>query len=122
MTPQELKARTTAFAYCTVRFTRPLLQDIDTRDIARQLRRAATAVAANYRAVCRARSDREFIAKVGVVLEEADEAEFWLEVIRDCAIATGAELSWLIKEAGELVRIFAASRRTVRERLRRETK
>ena len=113
-----MRTRTTQFAYRVVHFTRPLLQSVDTRDIARQLRRAGTAVGANYRAVCRARSRREFISKIGVVIEEVDEADFWLGLIRDCELAPASpELSWLIDEAGQLVRILASARRTAMERL-----
>ncbi len=121
MTPAELTARTTQFAYQIVYFTRPLLQDAERRDIARQLRRAGTSVGANYRAVGRARSRREFISKIGVVIEEVDEAEFWLELIRNCDGIVDVELTRLINEAGELVRILVRSRQTARERLKAQS-
>jgi len=69
-------------------------------------------VAANYRAVCRARSKAEFVSTMGVVIEEADETLFWLEILVEGNIATEARA--LIKEANELASIFIASRRTAR--------
>ncbi len=77
--PEELRERTKRFAIAVVRLFRSLPRTDEARVIGRQLLRSATSVAANYRAVCRARSKAEFIAKVGVVVEEADETVFWLE-------------------------------------------
>jgi four helix bundle protein len=76
-------------------------------------------VGANYRAVCRYRSDKDFIAKLGVVIEEADETAFWLEVLVEAAIVKPASARKLWKEADELTRIFVTSRETAR-RNRRE--
>ena len=77
----ELKARTKRFALAVLSFTRTLPPTDQASDVGRQLSRAATGVAANYRAACRSRSDAEFAARIGVVLEEADEAAFWFEVV-----------------------------------------
>jgi four helix bundle protein len=99
-----------------VLFLRPLLERPHARQVAGQLLNAATSVAANYRAVCRARSHAEFTAKLCIVLEEADEAQFWLEFLRDCSLADSGELTALIEEAGELVAIFTAARRTAKSR------
>ena len=71
-------------------------------------------MAANYRAVCRARSKAEFVAKIGVVVEEADETVFWLEVITESRLVDGARVAPLLKEGNELLAIFAASQRTAR--------
>jgi four helix bundle protein len=71
-------------------------------------------VAADYRAVCRARSKAEFIAKMGVVVEEADEAILWLELMTESRIVSPAKTEALLKEANELTAIFAASQRTAR--------
>jgi four helix bundle protein len=76
--------------------------------------RSATAVAANYRAAGRARSRAEFIAKIGVVLEEADESVFWLECLSDNQIVAPDRLTDLIAEANELVAIFVSSRKTAK--------
>ena len=95
-------------------FTRPLLRLPEYRDAANQARRAATSVAANYRAVCLARSRREFMAKLGIVLEEADEVLFWLPLLCDAPSAIPGELEWLLDEAKQLTRIFAASSQTAK--------
>src|ERR671930_388516 len=82
--------------------------------IGKQLLRSGTAVAANYRAVNRARSRAEFVDKIGVILEEADETVFWLEALTEAGVVKGALLAPLLKETNELVAIFAASQRTAR--------
>jgi four helix bundle protein len=82
------------------------------RAIANQLVRSAMSVGANYRAACRARSRAEFAAKLGTVLEEADESLYWLEMIRDVKLLPEAKLSLLLQEAGELTAIVAAGRKS----------
>jgi len=82
--------------------------------IANQILRSSTSMAANYRAVGRARSKAEFIAKIGVVLEEADETVFWLEMLADSGIVSLEKLKSLVQEANELMLIFSASRRTAK--------
>jgi len=116
MTPQELRERTKQFAQRTINFVDPLLADARTRDMGLQLMRAATSVASNYRAAGRARSHAEFTSKVGLVLEEADEVELWLEFLKarpGVSETTRAELSG---EASQLVAIFAAAKRTATRR------
>ena len=78
--------------------------------------RSGTSVAANYRAVCRARSKAEFIAKVGVVVEESDETFLWLELLVDTQIVSASRMTKLLAEANELLAIFAASQNTARMR------
>ena len=89
-----------------------LPRTIQGRATANQIIRSATSVAANYRAACRARSRAEFIAKIGVVEEEADETAFWLELIIDSGLLKDAKIRSLLTEAGELVAIMAASRKS----------
>lgn len=84
--------------------------------IGRQLLRAGTSVAANYRALYRARSKAEFIAKMGVVIEEADETVFWLELLVDAGLVREERMKSLLAEANALVAIFVASRRTGRSK------
>jgi len=72
-------------------------------------------VAANYRAVCRARSRAEFLAKLSIVIEEADESEFWLELLVDAGLISESKLKDLKSEANQLVAIFNASRTTARK-------
>ena len=83
------------------------------RNVAYQLFRSGTSVAANYRAVCRGRSKAEFQAKLHIVLEEADESEFWLDFIIDANLLPESKVGPLLKEASELTAIFAKSYFTV---------
>jgi four helix bundle protein len=84
------------------------------RRIGQQLIDAATSVAANYRAVCRAYTDPLFVSKLAIVDEEADESEFWFRIIRKTGLQTAAVVSRLEQEAHELASIFSASLRTAR--------
>jgi len=108
----DLKARTNKFALRVMKLVDALPPTIQGRAIANQIIRSATSVAANYRAACRARSRAEFIAKLGVVEEEADETALWLELTIDSALLTEARVHPLLTEAGELVPIMAASRKS----------
>jgi four helix bundle protein len=103
MTPDELRTRTKQFALRIIKLVGALPKNIEGRAIASQLVRCGTSVAANYRAACRARSRPEFVAKMGVVLEEADETQFWLELIIEASLLSANEcnrystklMSWL---------------------------
>jgi four helix bundle protein len=112
VTPQELQERTMAFAVAVYRFVRPWFRTAETRHVAAQLLRSSTSVAANYRAACLARSSAEWLAKMGLVREESDESQFWLEFTQRAGIAGDADgLRLLACEARELARIFAAAYR-----------
>jgi four helix bundle protein len=110
-----LKERTKQFAIRIVAVSRSLPRSREADVVAKQLLRSGTAVAANYRAVCRARSKAEFISKISIVVEEADETVFWLELLGDTGLAPAAKLALLLKEANELVAICAASLRTAKD-------
>jgi four helix bundle protein len=112
MTTNELKARTKRFALRVMALIDVLPNTVKGRVIADQIMRSATSVGANYRATCRARSKAEFISKIGVVEEEADETAFWLELIIDSKIRRGKQIQPLLLEANELVAIMAASRKS----------
>jgi four helix bundle protein len=112
MTTAELKARTKEFASRVIRLVDALPNTVKGRAIANQITRSATSIAANYRAACRARSRAEFIAKIGVIEEEADETAFWLELIIDSNIRGKTQIEPLLKEPSELVAIMAASRKS----------
>jgi four helix bundle protein len=115
MTKQEiLKDRTKQFAIRIVKLFRALPKTEEARIIGKQILRSGTSVAANYRAVCRARSNAEFIAKIGVVVEEADETVFWLELLTETEIININKLKNLMNEANELLAIFAASQITAK--------
>jgi four helix bundle protein len=109
-----LKDRTKRFALTVIRLCRIVKPSQEGRIITRQLLRSATSVAANYRAVCRSRSRADFVSKLGIVLEEADESLFWLELLPDSGVVQSDQIRTLLREANELVSIFVASLRTVK--------
>ncbi len=112
MTERELIERTKQFALRIIKLVGALPRTIERRSIAGQLMRSGTSVAANYRAACRARSKVEFVAKLGIVEEEADESAFWLELIIDAGLLNQSEVRPLLGEAGEIVAIMASSKKT----------
>lgn len=114
---EEFKNRTKQFAIAVIKFSQTLPKSEEFRVIKYQLIKAATSVAANYRAVCRARSDAEFYSKISIVVEEADECVFWLELIQEIISHQSTELTALLKEANEIPAIVARSRKTVKSRL-----
>ena len=115
ITKQEiLKNRTKQFAIRIVKLFRALPKNEEARIIGKQVLRSGTSVAANYRAVCRARSTAEFIAKIGIVVEEADETVFWLELLVETEIVSQIQMESLLTEANELLAIFAASQITAK--------
>jgi four helix bundle protein len=112
---QELKNRTKQFAIRIVKLFRSLPKTEEGTILGRQMLRSGTSVAANYRAVCRSRSKAEFIAKIGVVVEESDETVLWLELLVDTDIVRESRMTSLLAEANELSAIFAASHYTARQ-------
>jgi len=114
MTPKELQDRTKRFAVNAIILCRELPPTLDGRRVGQQLIDSATSVAANYRAACRARSRAEFIAKLGTVLEEADESLFWLELLVDAKLVTLQRADRLLLEADQLTAIFTSSVRTAK--------
>jgi four helix bundle protein len=114
MGPEQLRDRTKAFAIRIVKLYRSLPHTADSQVVGKQLLRCGTSVAANYRAACRGRSRAEWIAKIGLVVEEADETVFWLEMLSDCDIVATGRCNDILKEARELSAIFTASRHTAR--------
>ncbi|HKH97586.1 MAG TPA: four helix bundle protein [Candidatus Sulfotelmatobacter sp.] len=113
--PEELRDRTKAFALRVIRLFRSLPYRTDTQVLGKQLLRCGTSVAANYRAACRARSKAEFIARIAVVAEEADEAVLWLELLIESGIIKSEMTVALLKEAKELAAILTASRETAKK-------
>jgi four helix bundle protein len=116
VTPAELKERTTWFAVEVVKFCVQLRKQPEARHIADQLSDSATATAANYRSACRARSHREFVSKLGIALEEADESVGWLDIIIRAELTPDQKPASLIGEANQILAILAASRRTAQAR------
>jgi four helix bundle protein len=118
MNPDDLKRRTKQFALRILKLVAALPKNLIGKTIGGQLARAGTLVGANYRAACRARSKLEFIAKIGVVEEEADESAFWLELIIEAGLLKAELVESLLIEANELAKIMASSRKSASESLR----
>jgi four helix bundle protein len=112
--PFDLKERTRAFALAVVGLVEDLPRGRSGDAIGNQLLRSGTSVGANYRAACRARSRREFLAKLGIVEEEADETQFWLDLVAERGLADTDRVVALREEARQLVAIVVASIRTAR--------
>ncbi|HKF22959.1 MAG TPA: four helix bundle protein [Candidatus Angelobacter sp.] len=110
---EELRERTKQFAVRIVRLFRALPKSTEAQVMGKQLLRCGTSVA-NYRAVCRSRSKAEFIARIGVVAEEADESVLWLELLETTETLTSKQLSKIYSEAQALAAIFSASHKTAR--------
>src|SRR5262245_12386259 len=114
MTADQLKKRTKTFAVAIVRFAASLPRDPITEIIARQLVRSGTSIGANYRSSCRAKSRPDFVAKLTIAEEEADETLFWLEILVDASIVRRDAVEALLDESEQLLRIFVASIKTAR--------
>ena len=113
--PEELRDRSKNFALRIIKLFRSLPNRTDTQVLGKQLLRCGTSVAANYRAVCRARSKAEFVARIGIVAEESDEAVLWLELLTESGILAPEKVGLLLREARELSAIFTASRQTAKK-------
>jgi four helix bundle protein len=111
---QDLKSRTKQFALRILRLYQALPAKEEARILGRQLLRSGTSIGANYRAACRARSRAEFVAKLGIVLEESDETTFWLELLSAGGIVSRETIHSLIKESEELTSIFVTSLRAAK--------
>jgi four helix bundle protein len=111
---EQMQQRTKQFALRVLKLFRALPRTDEARVIGREVLRSGTSVGANYRAVCRARSRREFVSKISIVLEEADETAFWFELLVEGGIVAPQKLENLLAEANELVAIFSASLRTAK--------
>jgi len=96
-----------------IRFFRTLPKTEEAKIIGRQLLRSSSSVGANYRAACRARSQAEFHSKLSIVVEEADESVFWMEVLVEAEVVKESELNYLTDEANQILKIASASRKTV---------
>ena len=112
MNEDDLKKRTKQFALKILKLIAIIQSTIEGRVIANQLTKSGTSVGANYRAACKARSRVEFIAKIGVVEEEADECIYWLELVMEAKLSKKELVEPLLKEAGEIVAIMASSRKS----------
>ena len=112
MTAEELKKRTKEFSLRVFRLVEALPKNYAGKAIAAQLVRSGSSIGANYRAACRGRSKAEFRAKLGIVIEEADESAYWLELIIEGEFLDAGRVEPLLQEANELCAIMAASRKS----------
>jgi len=111
----DLRDRTKQFALNVIRFCKTLPDTAECRVIRDQLLRSATSVGANYRAACHARSRKDFIAKLALVEEEADESQFWLELLDEFDIGANGAVTELRNEAHQLASMVVASKKTARK-------
>ncbi|HOZ87590.1 MAG TPA: four helix bundle protein [Bacteroidia bacterium] len=115
MTKEELKCRTKTFAVSVIKFVETLPKNKANDVIAYQIIKSATSVGANYRSACRGRSTAEFVSKLNIVIEEADETSYWLEIIEDTNLIKDKDaMNRLYKESNELTAIFTASSKTIK--------
>jgi four helix bundle protein len=117
---EQLTERLMCFALAAAQICRAMTGSWEGRHVAGQLFRSATSAAANHRAARRARSRREFAAKLGTVLEEADESKFWLEFATRSRLCNATAVASQLQEAGELTAIFTAATRTANQAVRDE--
>jgi four helix bundle protein len=111
---EQFKSRTKALAVSIVLFYDTMPKTDATRVMGRQLIRSVTSTAANYRAACIARSSKEFYSKISIVVEEADETIFWLEMFRDTKMASEEQLENFIKEAIEIAKVMSVARKNAK--------
>jgi four helix bundle protein len=117
MDRKELQARTKKFHVEVIKLCEGFPKNAAGFETAKQIIRSAGSVGANYRASARAKSPADFAYKINIVLEEADESLYWLEVVKDAKLQIGIEVDLLIKEANELTAIFAATDKTNKAKL-----
>ena len=122
MNANELKRRTSDFAHMCVKFALSLPKTQLGNHIRGQLIRSATSVAANYRAACNAQSKLSFISKMSIVVEEADESEFWLEFALEEGIVNKVDAEKLLYEAHQIASIFITARRTSQQKLKSQSR
>jgi four helix bundle protein len=116
MTPQQMKDRTKGFALRIIRLVEALPSSRTADVIGKQLLRSGTSVGANYRAACRAKTTRDFIYKLGVVEEEADETDYWLDILGESGLVKRSRLTDLVQECNEITAIVVAATKTARKR------
>jgi four helix bundle protein len=119
MDRKELQKRTQKFHVEVIHLCTGFPKNAAGFETVRQLIRAAGSVGSNYRATARAKSDADFIHKIEIVLEEADESHYWLEIVKEAMLRTGEGVDWLIDEANQLTAIFAAADKTAKANKRK---
>ncbi len=121
MNKKELQNRTKAFHIAVIKVCESLPKNAAGFELAKQLIRSAGSVGANYRAACRAKSDADFIYKIAIIIEEADESMYWLEACEEANLLSTNKTELLIKEANELVSIFVATIKTMKSKVEKKS-
>ena len=111
---EEFKKRTKLFTLRSIKLFQALPKTEEARIFGKQFLRSASSVGANYWAVCRARSQAEFYAKLSITIEEADESLFWLEILGESEIIPESRLTELMKEAEEIVKVLSKARKNTK--------
>ncbi len=117
-----LRNRTKEFALRVIHLSEALPETRTGRIVVSQLIRSGTSVGANYRAACRARSPKDFVNKLGIIIEEADESAYWMELIVEAKLISERRAANLLKEANELTAIFTASHKTANRNFRQSNR
>ena len=113
---QQFRNRTKKFVVDNIRLFRFLPKTEEARIIGKQLLRSSSSVGANYRAVCRARSQAEFHSKISIVVEEVDESIFWMEVLIEADVIKQPQIINLMNEANEILKVTSSARKTISEK------
>ena len=112
----KFRDRTKKFVVDNIKLYRLLPKTEEARIVGKQLLRSSSSVGANYRAACRARSQAEFSSKISIVIEEADESVFWMEVMIDAGILQQQEINNLIVEGNEILKVVSSARKTITDK------
>lgn len=113
---EKFRDRTKKFVVDNIKLYRSLPKTEEAKIIGKQLLRASSSVGANYRAACRARSQAEFHSKISIVVEEADESLFWMEILIEADIVTKDKITVLMAEATEILKVTSSARRTITDK------
>lgn len=113
---EKFRDRTKKFVVDNIKLYRSLPKTEEARIIGKQLLRASSSVGANYRAACRARSQAEFHSKISIVVEEADESLFWMEILIEADIVTKNNINVLMTEATEILKVTSSARKTITDK------
>jgi four helix bundle protein len=113
---EKFRNRTKKFVVDNIKLYRLLPKTEEARIVGKQLLRSSSSVGSNYRAACRARSRAEFHSKISIVIEEADESVFWMEVMIDAEILTRNELNSLMTEGNEILKVTSSARKTITDK------
>ena len=113
---EQFRNRTKKFVIDNIKFYRSLPKTEEAKIVGKQLLRSSSSVGSNYRAACRARSQAEFHSKISIVVEEADESVFWMEILIGAEIVQPPELTILMNEGNEILKVVASARKTITEK------